>query len=295
MSRTNQVPISIIDSFAPLSSRKTKHLPDSLIAKFWGNLTLFDTAHLNHPNLLPEWPLRSKQDPYQNNWRFYRWSRWFMGWPSSSYPGCHSPWSQAKIGPSSWWLEQKRYFFFFPVLIALTDPEAWQALREEYASQTEPIIIRKKVDPFFGLFTEEFPMTESGNSPIKYSAYIWFTWFLDEIENYIYIASASLDEDPLLWWKLHESEFPRLSQLARKFLAVPASQASTERLFSTGKAIIAPYRCSLDPETVEILVHQIPSYNIYFYWLLPRFYFTRTKASFVNRSISPLKTYLTLP
>ena len=41
------------------------------------------------------------------------------------------------------------------------------------------------------------------------------------------------DTDPLMWWKQHQQEFPRLARMTRQYLAVPASSASPERLFSS--------------------------------------------------------------
>ena len=32
-------------------------------------------------------------------------------------------------------------------------------------------------------------------------------------------------DDPLTWWKCHETSFPIISKLARKYLAIPASTA----------------------------------------------------------------------
>ena len=40
------------------------------------------------------------------------------------------------------------------------------------------------------------------------------------------------DTDPLMWWKEHVQEVPRLTRMARQ-MAVPASSVSPERLFSS--------------------------------------------------------------
>jgi hypothetical protein len=36
--------------------------------------------------------------------------------------------------------------------------------------------------------------------------------------------------DPLLFWKCHEKQFPQLAKLAKKYLTVPASSATVERM-----------------------------------------------------------------
>ena len=43
----------------------------------------------------------------------------------------------------------------------------------------------------------------------------------------------SNDTDPLMWWKKHQEEFPRLARMGRQYLTVPVSSASPERLFSS--------------------------------------------------------------
>jgi len=47
------------------------------------------------------------------------------------------------------------------------------------------------------------------------------------------VQQVPLDTDPLMWWKQHVQEFPRLSRMTREHLAVPATSASPERLFSS--------------------------------------------------------------
>lgn len=59
--------------------------------------------------------------------------------------------------------------------------------------------------------------------------------------------------DVLLWWKDHEGLLPILSQAARYFLSVPASSASSERLWSVAGNIVTAKRYSLDPATTERL------------------------------------------
>ena len=58
----------------------------------------------------------------------------------------------------------------------------------------------------------------------------------------------------LTWWKEHAARFPYLSQLARRYLAMPATSASVERLFSVAGQIVTAKRASLHPDTVTLLV-----------------------------------------
>jgi hypothetical protein len=54
-----------------------------------------------------------------------------------------------------------------------------------------------------------------------------------ELNAYMRVQQVANDTDPLMWWKQHQQEFPRLSRMARQYLSVPASSASPERLFSS--------------------------------------------------------------
>jgi hypothetical protein len=55
---------------------------------------------------------------------------------------------------------------------------------------------------------------------------------IDKVSNYLSMAAALEIENSLDWWRNHKENFPNLSQLARKYLEVPATSVSSERLFS---------------------------------------------------------------
>ncbi len=54
-----------------------------------------------------------------------------------------------------------------------------------------------------------------------------------ELNAYTRVQQVPLYTDPLMWWKQHMQEFPRLVRMARQYLAVPATSASPERFFSS--------------------------------------------------------------
>jgi hypothetical protein len=54
-----------------------------------------------------------------------------------------------------------------------------------------------------------------------------------ELNAYTRVQQVPLDTDPLVWCKQHVHEFPRSARMARQHLAVPATSASPERLFSS--------------------------------------------------------------
>ncbi|KAM3850215.1 E3 SUMO-protein ligase ZBED1-like [Diretmus argenteus] len=75
-----------------------------------------------------------------------------------------------------------------------------------------------------------------------------------ELETYLLTPEIREDADPLQWWKKHQSSFPRLSKLAKKYLSIPATSAPSERLFSVGGDIVTCHRASLKPDVVDRLV-----------------------------------------
>lgn len=71
-----------------------------------------------------------------------------------------------------------------------------------------------------------------------------------EVEWKRYMSVGDLEEKdcPLQWWKENENDFKSLSILARKFLAVQATSAPSERVFSHAALIISNRRNRLSSE-----------------------------------------------
>ena len=63
-----------------------------------------------------------------------------------------------------------------------------------------------------------------------------------------------VDSNPLVWWKQYAARFPCLAQVARRYLAMPATSAPVERLFSVAGQVVTATRNRLHPETVTLLV-----------------------------------------
>jgi hypothetical protein len=60
--------------------------------------------------------------------------------------------------------------------------------------------------------------------------------------------------DPLKHWRLKSRDYPLLSLVARKWLAVPASSAASERMFSSAGLTVSNKRTLLGSERVSTLV-----------------------------------------
>ena len=84
-----------------------------------------------------------------------------------------------------------------------------------------------------------------------------------EVDTYQTMADHQFNEGKLdvkanilMWWKLHAMRFPYLSRLARRYLAMTATNASVERLFSVADQVVTVKRARLHPSTVTLLVFQ---------------------------------------
>lgn len=93
-------------------------------------------------------------------------------------------------------------------------------------------------DPFFELLSE-VPVISSEKS---------------EIEMYLGEALAPSSSDPLVFWKNNCNRFPVLSNIARKMLAIPASSAGVERVFSVTGCISRARRSKINAENVSRLL-----------------------------------------
>lgn len=60
--------------------------------------------------------------------------------------------------------------------------------------------------------------------------------------------------NPLLWWQHNEHRAPIVAQGARRLLCIPATSASSERVFSTAGQVVDDKRTALKPENAGRLV-----------------------------------------
>ena len=72
-----------------------------------------------------------------------------------------------------------------------------------------------------------------------------------EVEKEMYLCLDTGLVNPLIWWRNNEKYFPRLSQLARKYLCVPATSVPSKRAFSVAGHVVNEKRSSLLPENVS--------------------------------------------
>eukprot|EP01103_Thecamoeba_quadrilineata_P007407 TRINITY_DN1728_c0_g1_i3.p1 TRINITY_DN1728_c0_g1~~TRINITY_DN1728_c0_g1_i3.p1 ORF type:complete len:245 (+),score=25.64 TRINITY_DN1728_c0_g1_i3:245-979(+) len=59
--------------------------------------------------------------------------------------------------------------------------------------------------------------------------------------------------NPMNWWVLKEPAYPKLAQVARKYLCLPVSSLPSERVFSKAGWLVSKRRCSLGDDNVSNL------------------------------------------
>ena len=71
-----------------------------------------------------------------------------------------------------------------------------------------------------------------------------------ELDNYFAATTIELHECPLKWWRENEKSYPTIKHLARKYLCIPASTASSERMFSITGILVNKHRNRLSAGSV---------------------------------------------
>ena len=74
---------------------------------------------------------------------------------------------------------------------------------------------------------------------------------------------TGIHADPLLWWKEKQFQFPILSCLAGKYLCIPATEAPSERIFSTASLLLSKFRNRMDPELAGRMAFIKKNYDWY--------------------------------
>ena len=76
-----------------------------------------------------------------------------------------------------------------------------------------------------------------------------------EVEKFLELAVSQ--EDICIWWEKNMEAFPILSQLAREILSIPASSASSERLFSAGTRVGQTILCIKNPNNPILFIFRL--------------------------------------
>ena len=76
----------------------------------------------------------------------------------------------------------------------------------------------------------------------------------DQLDLYFAEKSVARDVQPLKWWKENNARFPRLADVARVLLGIPATSVPAERIFSTAGLTVTKLHSRLKPESVDALI-----------------------------------------
>lgn len=110
----------------------------------------------------------------------------------------------------------------------------------------EPPPKKRRITPYTEYTLLEQSMLEFWESEVATTS--------DEVKLYEQEPPIEISDNPLQWWQKKEHLYPILSRLAKTFLAIPASQTSSERLFSIAGHIVRKKREGLTQSFVEDLV-----------------------------------------
>lgn len=83
-----------------------------------------------------------------------------------------------------------------------------------------------------------------------------------ELQMYKSMEETNATENPVSWWKRHESSLPILSVFAKYYLCIPASSSASERVFSTSGLICSPLRSRLSSDNIDTLVFLSKNKNV---------------------------------
>ena len=112
-----------------------------------------------------------------------------------------------------------------------------------YATEEEPPPTKKSaMEIIFGGDDDSSLTSHSADSPT------------DEVTQFIAEKAVSKSSSVTLWWKQNSYKYPRLARIARQYLSIPGTSATSERVFSTAGLTVTKLRNSLKPSHVNSLV-----------------------------------------
>jgi hypothetical protein len=76
----------------------------------------------------------------------------------------------------------------------------------------------------------------------------------DEFTRYIDGELLASSDDPLIWWNANKCSYPRLAEMAQDMLAIPATSATSERVFSGGRLVMPFNRTRLESDAMKALM-----------------------------------------
>ena len=111
------------------------------------------------------------------------------------------------------------------------------AIEATIAAEIEQPIAQRELDSDDEIYQHRGPYIEEVE---------WRRWFKEN--------SVDCNTNILKYWQAKQYQYPVLSRIARDYLAIPASSAASERIFSVGGDIVTKKRNRLLPSTLQYLL-----------------------------------------
>ena len=77
---------------------------------------------------------------------------------------------------------------------------------------------------------------------------------LKQVQQYFQVTKAMPTSDPIAWWKANQRTFDLMAPAARRVLAVPATAADVERLWSASGRVLSKARAARTPKHAEMVI-----------------------------------------
>ena len=124
--------------------------------------------------------------------------------------------------------------------------EITQTVQSSEVSATSDNILSDNASSFWNMFDRK--VSEAG--AMKNTA----SEAENESRRYFKEANIPRKADPLQWWKLNEVQFPHLKILAQKYLCIPATSSSSDRLFSKQGDLVEMKRDLIKPNQLHTIL-----------------------------------------
>lgn len=117
-------------------------------------------------------------------------------------------------------------------------------MSESDATSAKPVTA---MDKLFGTMLEPASSSSSNNLVAALES------IRDEISRFRK-QNCAINTDPLQWWKVNCSMYPRLSQFAKQRLTVSGTSVPSERIFSKAGQLVSAKRACLSSRNVDTLI-----------------------------------------
>ena len=71
---------------------------------------------------------------------------------------------------------------------------------------------------------------------------------------YLNESNIKITDNVFMWWFDNRTRFPSLYNMAQKYLIIPATECTSERVFSTGGIVLESKRSKLSGPHVDMLI-----------------------------------------